>query len=280
MQEYHVNRKQTMKSVLFNAFPGGANRALTFSYDDGVTQDRRLVEIFNRHGMKGSFHLNAGLLGRKPRHLDAEEVATLFAGHEISGHSLTHPFLDHIPLAAVSQQILADRRLLESLAGYPVRGMSYPYGTTSDAVVAQLGALGMEYSRTTKATRGFDLPEAPLRWHPTCHHKHGIDELGKEFHSRADRYGNRQHLFYVWGHSYEFDNDDNWGLIEDFCASMAHHPRTWYATNIEIVDYLAAQAALRFSVECDIVRNPSAIPVWITVDGKLCEIAPGSTIRL
>ena len=269
-----------MKSILFNAFPGGANRALTFSYDDGVCQDRRLVEIFNRHGMKGSFHLNAGLLGRKPRHLDAEEIASLFAGHEVSAHSCTHPFLDHIPLAAVVQQMLTDRRLLESLVGYPVRGMSYPYGTTNDAVVKELGALGIEYSRTTKATRSFDLPEEPLRWHPTCHHNHDIASIGTEFHTRGDRYGNRQHLLYVWGHSYEFDNDQNWEMIEAFCASMANHPRTWYATNIQILDYLAAQAGLRFSVECDIVHNPSAIPVWLTADGQLREIAPGATVSL
>jgi peptidoglycan/xylan/chitin deacetylase (PgdA/CDA1 family) len=269
-----------VKTILFNAFPGGANRALTFSYDDGVTQDRRLVKIFNQHGMKGSFHLNAGLLGRKPRHLDAEEIAALFQGHEISAHSFTHPFLDHVPTATVVQQMLEDRRKLEALAGYPVRGMSYPYGTTSDRVVDALGQLGIEYSRTTHATRSFDLPAEPLRWHPTCHHNHDVIALGEQFQARGDRYGNRQHLMYVWGHSYEFDNDDNWDVIDQFCAQMANHPRTWYATNIEILDYLAAQRSLRFSADCDLVYNPSAIAVSFTADGQLREVAPGQTLQL
>jgi peptidoglycan/xylan/chitin deacetylase (PgdA/CDA1 family) len=269
-----------VKTILFNAFPGGANRALTFSYDDGVTQDRRLVEILNKHGMRGTFHLNAGLLGRKPRHLDAGEVPSLFQGHEISAHSFTHPFLDHAPTATVVQQMLEDRRALEALAGYPVRGMSYPYGTTTDRVVAALEQLGIEYSRTPHATRSFDLPEHPLRWHPTCHHNHDVAALGEQFHERGDRYGHRQHLMYVWGHSYEFDNDDNWDVIDQFCAQMAGDLRTWYATNIEILDYLAAQRNLRFSVDCDLVYNPSGIAVSFTADGQLREVAPGQTLQL
>lgn len=42
----------------------GKMKAITFSYDDGVTQDRRLVELFNRYGVKGTFNLNSELLGR------------------------------------------------------------------------------------------------------------------------------------------------------------------------------------------------------------------------
>ena len=41
----------------------GKNKALTFSYDDGVTQDKRLIEIFNKYGLKATFNLNSELLG-------------------------------------------------------------------------------------------------------------------------------------------------------------------------------------------------------------------------
>ena len=41
-------------------FPGGLAKALTFSYDDGVEQDIRLVEILDKYGMKGTFNLNSG----------------------------------------------------------------------------------------------------------------------------------------------------------------------------------------------------------------------------
>lgn len=36
-------------------------KMLTFSYDDGIYQDERLVEIFNKYGMKATFNLNTGI---------------------------------------------------------------------------------------------------------------------------------------------------------------------------------------------------------------------------
>ena len=40
-------------------------KRLTFSYDDGVTQDRRLVPLLNRYGMKATFNINSELLNKK-----------------------------------------------------------------------------------------------------------------------------------------------------------------------------------------------------------------------
>ena len=37
---------------VYACFPGGKHKALTLSYDDGKTQDRRLVDIFNRNGIE------------------------------------------------------------------------------------------------------------------------------------------------------------------------------------------------------------------------------------
>jgi hypothetical protein len=90
----------------------------------------------------------------------------------------------------------------------------------------------------------------------------------------------RAELFYVWGHSYEFRNDNNWELIEEFCARVGRRDDLWYATNIEIIDYLEAVGRLRFSVACDRVHNPSSIEVWILRSGKAVNIPPGTTVNL
>ena len=125
-----------MEKVRFDCWKDGKKRALTMSYDDGVFQDRRLVEIFNKYGIRGSFHLNSGLLGEESgRTVSATEIATLYAGHEVSAHSLTHPFLERVSTAEVVHETLEDRRRLEAACGYPVRGMSYPMGTYNDSVV-------------------------------------------------------------------------------------------------------------------------------------------------
>lgn len=265
-----------MKTIYW-CFPGGRHKALTLSYDDGKTADRRLVEIMNRHGIRGTFHLNAGKFGRDGR-IERSEVAALYAGHEISAHSLTHPTLTRMPKELVVQQLLEDRRGLETLAGYPVRGMSYPNGAVNAELAAMLPHLGLTYSRTTVSTGKFELPQDYLLWPATCHHNENLLVRAHEFNALFKQH--MPYLFYVWGHSYEFDNDNNWHLIEEFCSLMGGRLDIWYATNIEIVDYLGAASRLQFTVDCDRVFNPSAMPVWISIDGEIREIPPGRMCEL
>ena len=48
-------------NTIYKCFPLGKHKVLTMSYDDGKAADIRLTEIFRRYGIKGTFHLNAGL---------------------------------------------------------------------------------------------------------------------------------------------------------------------------------------------------------------------------
>jgi peptidoglycan-N-acetylglucosamine deacetylase len=261
-------------TIAFNLFPGGRGKALTMSYDDGTVHDRRLVEIFNRHAIRASFHLSSGLLGKSDK-ISPDEVAALYAGHEISAHSVNHPSLADLPDSLVAAEIVEDRRALEALAGYPVRGMSYPNGSYDQRLASLLPSLGIEYARIVRTTGGFGLPDNLLTWAGTCHHKQRLLELGKDFIERKARNAS---LMYVWGHSYEFQNDGNWDLIEQFCAQVGGRDDTWYATNIEIADYLNAARGLRFSVSGNVVHNPSATEVWFSVSGAVVQAPPGRTV--
>ena len=87
-------------------------------------------------------------------------------------------------------------------------------------------------------------------------------------------------VMYVWGHSFEFNNDKNWDKMEKFCDKIAGNDDVWYATNIEIVDYVNATRALKFSWDRRLIYNPSAIDVWIEVDGACVKIPNGETVDL
>lgn len=259
--------------ITLNRWPGGKTHALTMSYDDGVKFDVRLSKLFDAHGIRGTFHLNSNYAmdGSNDWHLNADEVRDLAARHELSLHMHTHPFPTQMPLAHVADEVAENRRILEPLAGYPLRGMSYPYGDFNDGVVDLLRALNVEYSRTTRATGKFDVPGDFLRWDPTCHHNGlsgvSINELWDKFIS--DRYSfAKPRLFYLWGHSFEFDRQDNWNVIESFCELAGGRGDVWYATSIEIVDYLNAMRALKFSADNTMVQNVSPIDVFISVDGE------------
>lgn len=264
--------------TIYTCFPEGKHKALTMSYDDGRTFDRRLVEIFNKNGIKGTFHLNSGLGGEYGERVSMNEIAELYKGHEISCHTYTHPTIERCPLDQVIQQVIEDRKILEKHAGYPVRGLSYPNGSYSEDIKKLLPACGIEYSRVVGNTDDFAMPSDFLEWKSTCHHNHNLMENARRF---ADLHKTQYlYLMYVWGHSYEFDRDDNWDLIEGFCEFIGNREDIWYATNIEIVDYLNASANLKFTASGDMVYNPSAISVWISVDNKKYEIKSGETKHL
>lgn len=44
----------------------------------------------------------------------------------------------------------------------------------------------------------------------------------------------------MWGHSYEFENNNNWDILKNFCKTAGGREDIWYATNIEICDYISA----------------------------------------
>ena len=87
-------------------------------------------------------------------------------------------------------------------------------------------------------------------------------------------------MFYLWGHSYEFEDANNWGLIEDFCKTVGNREDIWYATNIEIYDYVKAFDSLAFSVDGTKVYNPSATDVYLRVGGTTCVAYAGKTTKI
>ena len=267
-------------TINFNRFPGGKSKALTMSYDDGVTQDVRLIEIFNRYGIKGAFHINGGLFERKGgrQRVPKDEVKEVYDGHEISLHGYTHQSLSVTPTVKIVEEIIRDRIALEAITGEPVRGMSYPNGSINDTVVDTIATLGVEYCRKVETTGNFELPTDFLRWEATTHHNHNLLELGEKFVNLPQKW--RPYLMYVWGHSYEFDEQNNWLLIEKFCEMMAGKADIWYATNIEIVDYLNAVRNLKFTADQKVVLNQSMTDVWISVDKATVKVTAGGVTKL
>ena len=104
-----------------------------------------------------------------------------------------------------------------------------------------------------------------MKWHPTTHHNGDLATLWDKFmNNRNDKFL----LFYLWGHSYEFDRQNNWDVIENFCNLTGGHENIWYVTNIEIVDYMNALSRIVFSKDETMIQNTSAIDVWITANGE------------
>lgn len=256
-------------------YPQGKAKALTFSYDDGQVFDRTLVEIFNKYGVKGTFHLNSGTLEEKGKgvFIDKSEVATLYDGHEVAVHGVEHRNLPTLGRHQIIMEIEEDRKALEQLSGKFVQGMSYAFGSYSGEIIELIKPLGIKYSRTVNSTNGFFPPADFMAWNPTCHHDGPLEKLGEDFLNVAEYV--ELPLMYVWGHSYEFGNKKDFSVIDKFCEKMSGKDNIWYATNLEICEYIQATRSQEFSADGRMMKNPTAISVWITTEEGLVEVKPG-----
>lgn len=224
----------------------GKLKAVTFSFDDGVTQDKRLIEIFNKYGLKSTFNLNSGKLGLAGQwtcagvlinHIKftAEELPEIYAGHEVASHTVTHAGISKMADADILHQVNDDVDTLSSIMGYPVVGFAYPGVGGCPLVTDELREFirnntKVQYARVCEATHNFDLQDDLYNFKPTCHNDDSklLFELAHKF---IDMKPDKPQLFYVMGHAYSFDAHDSWDTFEEFCKLISGHDDTFYGTN-------------------------------------------------
>lgn len=278
----------------FMRFPGGKSKAVTFSYDDGVKQDERFAKTLSRYGMKGTFNLNSDEL-KKGRGLSTEQIREfiLDAGHEVAVHGYNHRANGTLRPIEGIRDVLDERLELERKFGMIIRGMAYPdsgitrftNGTQYPMVKQYLEELDIMYSRTLAGDNDrFELPADWHAWMPTAHHNNpNIMEYIKKFvELETTGYGSRPapRLFYIWGHSYEFDNNDNWDHLEEICKAISGKDDIWYATNMEICEYVKAYESLSYSADGKLIYNPTLFTIWLIIDNKPFTIEPGKTLDI
>ena len=223
-------------------------KAVTFSYDDGVTQDIRLIELLNKYSLKCTFNLNSerlglpGILIRENQRISHYKVAPqdvkyIYDGHEVAVHSLTHPTLTTLDEAEIIRQVEQDRINLSELAGYEVVGMAYPNGPNDDRVAGIIrDKTGVKYSRTVTNTDSYDLQSNLYRFNPNVCHIMQYDrmmQMGREF---VDLKPDKPQIYYIWGHSYEMDyRPDYWIKLEEFFKLISGRDDIFYGTNAEVL---------------------------------------------
>ena len=269
-------------------FPGGLPKALTLSYDDGVEQDEKLIAIAEKYGLKGTFNINSGCFppegttyapGTIHRRMPLNRLKEVYAksSWEIAAHAYTHASLVGLPANIAAEEVLRDRKELEDIFGTVIRGFAYPYGAFDDQSVEILRSCGICYARTVQSTRDFHLPKDWLRLQATCHHNDPeLMNLAEKF-VKARNWWDPM-LFYLWGHSYEFEANDNWDVIERFAQAVSGKEDIWYAANIEIYDYCRAFSQLVFNTAMTLCVNPTARDLWFAYGEKEVHVPAGSTV--
>lgn len=276
----------------FLRFPEGKIKAMTFSYDDGVIEDKKLINLFKKYGVKATFNYNSIHFGEYDKkdalvlpegHLTAEELKQISADpqFEIACHGHAHPYYATLPQAAATNDIIKNRLELERITGKIIRGFAYPsVSATNDVSETALKAADIAYVRVTSAepSNSFALPNNWYRWHTTCHHKNAT-EIFEKFAELKETVA-APYLMYVWGHSFEFERENNWELMENLLEKCHSNPEIWFATNMEIYEYVNAFNRLILSADGTKAYNPTKIDLWAGICTKNVKKAPIPTIKI
>lgn len=271
-------------------FPGGKKKAFTISYDDNITQDERLIRKMEQYHIKGTFNIIPGWFAKEDAvfpegetyiNVTRRKAEAMYDNSlvEVANHGYDHQKSTTLPAIQLMEDIIKCRQELEAMCGRIITGYAYPYGLYNETVTQILKNAGISYARTVESTYEFHLPEDWLILNPTCHHADPkLMDLAEKF--VKDTVADDSYLFYVWGHTFEFDEQDNWHIVDDLFEKVADKEDVWYATNGEICNYHKKYQQLIFSQDGKRIYNPTDTTIWLEIDNTEMSIDSGDIIEL
>lgn len=209
-------------------------KAITFSFDDGIQQDLRLIEIFNKYNLKATFHLNSELLGVGAK-FPAQDIKYIYEGHEVSGHTLSHLRLTDLNNdEEIIRQVEQDRLNLSEIVGYEVCGMAYPGGgINGDTRVANIlrDNTKIKYARVGATNNRFDPQDDLLLFHASVDVYNEEDKLFQLAENFLNSKTEKPIIFSLRGHAYEFDYDpSSWDRFTELCSFISGKQDVFYGT--------------------------------------------------
>lgn len=278
-------------------YPNYSQKAITFSYDDGVSQDAQLIEIFKKYNLRATFNIIANWIGTGSETMYAER----YKGFEVATHSNTHPRMyvndsseiegGYTPMTleqCVAEFSTAQTRL-KNVFGSAPRGGAWPYTAPYNRdfyqeLLSDMQEMGIMYMRPTPTKSDFDFPSNWMDWRANCHHD-SMESFANKFIALDTK--NELKLFYVWGHAYEFDSDRDpentakvrWEKMDELCSKFADRDAYWSATNIEVYDYATAMEKAVIDYDKNTITNPTNVDLYFVVNGERVKIAKNTTAQ-
>ncbi len=227
-----------------------------WSFDDGLEQDKKIIEILKRYDMGAAFNLNSGMYGDKTyegrignlgftekpadkfnvnaRHvvpyvphfrIPEDEVKDVYEGYEIASHGLCHRNLKRLKGDDLREELATDIHNLRDTFGQEIKGFVAPYGMYNSQATPILKSEGIEYVRMTKTDTSFRFPADPYNLPMTCWHisSKTFDTLNDFFSAEPIE---EDLFFLMFAHGYEFDfgtKESNWEKFERICEAVAKH---------------------------------------------------------
>lgn len=260
-------------------YPNGKAKAFNVSYDDGVLQDERFIKLLNTYNLKGTFNLNSGLMenefewihetGCIVKRLSKEKVLSLYDGHEVASHTLTHPFMQEKTENEIMKELETDKKNLEKLFGRQIKDFAVPFDYYSELIESCVKKCGFEYARISEESLSFAPQPNYHRWKATVFHLDAaLEKLTEDFIKTNEELA----LFQIAGHSYDLDTENMWDKIENIFKKISSQDNILPMTTIEIIDYLKAME--QAEIADNHIINHSEQTLRFLVDDVVHEVNP------
>lgn len=234
---------------------GTPKKYFTLSFDDGITQDIKVIEILKKYGVNcATFNINSGLLGvswswvgqrlNNPslthiRFTEDELRGGVYDGFEIAAHSLQHMSFKHLDNdpEMFRHHVMADVHNLKNIFGVEPIGMAWPGGDTEyteRSIELLRDTTSIKYARAANPHYRFSLPRRFLKWHPTCSiMSDSCLKLAEKF---VNAECNNDMLFYAWTHSFELENENAWERFDKLLEIITSDKSIVLVTNGEFYE--------------------------------------------
>ena len=135
-REYVLERRRFESHIAYLAAKPPAAVPVVISFDDGDLSGHTMVApILERHGLRGSFFVVTGWIGR-PGFMNADQLRDLVRrGHAVHSHSRSHPRLSSLSTARIDDELIGSKTDLEAMLGRAVTQFSIPGGAYDDRVI-------------------------------------------------------------------------------------------------------------------------------------------------
>lgn len=267
--------------MIYKLYPYGKKKAFNVTYDDGVLQDVSFVKLLNKYNLKGTFNLNSLLLenefewthesGCIVKRLKTDDVVSLYDGHEIASHTLSHPYMDNLAKEEILYELSEDKANLERLFGKEIKGFAVPFDYYSDLIEECVKECGFEYARISEESYSFCPQNDFYKWKATILHcEDRLEDLTQQFVGTDVELA----IFQIVGHTYDLDIENRWDIIENVFKIISNLDDILPMTTIDIIEYLKAMS--KVEITSDYIKNNSDINLWFNIDDIVCEVEAGS----
>lgn len=123
---------------------------VTLTFDDSWrSQYEVALPILKTAGIKATFYITTQPVQKGwPAFMTPTELKELAAeGHEIAGHTVSHPDLTRLPPKTLADELTLSKSYLETLTGAHVTSFAYPYGSWNSRVERAVKEAGYQSAR-------------------------------------------------------------------------------------------------------------------------------------